>query len=373
MAMRFFPLFALLAAGCSSAPPVMGTPDAGRPMDSGVAEDTGPARSEACVAQDQALQAALDGARKSPNAMLAVKNEACGNAVYVSGSEQTANIDSLWRVGSVTKTYVSATILSLVKDGKIGLDDLLDKWVPNVMKSTGVTVRMLLNHRSGIFNYTEDSTFFADRTRKWKPREIVDFATVHDPYFAPDADFHYSNTNYILLGMIIEAATTTSVGAAMHARAIDVAGLRHTFLDGEDLLAGTLARGFNGTKDATTLGNPSEPWTAGAMVASGADISEWMWALHGTTTVLDKNQHDTLTSKPSALSSSMSYGLGVEITSAAVGGKAGAGFGHDGAIDGYLTMAFYFPDVKTSIAVVVNKIPGDPNAILAAAMGVLFP
>lgn len=335
--------------------------------------DAGPVRDAECMAQDQMLQAVLDQARKSPNAILSVKNETCGNSVYVSGSDQTANPDSLWRIGSVTKTFVSATVLGLVKDGKVGLDDPLEKWVPNVAKSAGVTVRMLLAHRSGIFNYTEDSTFFADRTRVWKPREIVDFATMHDPYFAPDANFHYSNTNYILLGMVVEAATGMKAGTAIHARAIDVAGLTHTFLDGEDTLGGTLARGFNGTTDVTHLGTPSEAWTAGAMTASGADLAAWMWALHGGTTVLDQNQHALLTSKPSTISSGVTYGLGVEMTSADIGGNAGAGFGHDGAIDGYLTMAFYFPAVKTSIGVVVNKVPGDPNAILAAAMGALFP
>jgi D-alanyl-D-alanine carboxypeptidase len=373
LAMRF--AWLLFFAACSSAP-VTSMPDAAVPQDSGLPmDDSGPIRSEACTAQDQALQAALDTARgtKSKNAMLAVKNEACGNTVYVSGDAQTANVDSLWRVGSVTKTWVSASILSLVKEGKVGLDDPLDKFVPNVAKSAGVTVRMLMGHRSGIYNYTEDNTFFADRTRVWKPREIVDFATMHDPYFAPNANIHYSNTNYILLGMILEAATGMKAGAALHARAIDVAGLKHTFFDGEDMLGGTLATGYNGTKDATHLGTPSEPWTAGAMVATGADIADWVWTLYGTEKVLDANQRMTLVANPSPLGSGVSYGLGVELTSAAVGGKAGAGFGHDGGIDGYLTMAFYFPDVKTSIAVVVNNTSADPNAILGAALDTLFP
>lgn len=372
--MRFFAL--LFLAACSSSP-ITPTPDSGAPIDAGSMPEAeaGPVRSDACVAQDMALQAALDTARgtKSKNAILAVKNEACGNTVYVSGDEKTGSFDSLWRVGSITKTYVSATILSLVKDGKVGLDDLLDKFVPNVAKSTGVTVRMLMNHRSGIFNYTEDTTFFADRTRIWKPREIVDFATMHDPYFAPNMGIHYSNTNYILLGMIIEAATGMKAGQAIHARAIDVAGLKSTFLDGEDTLMGTLATGYNGTKDATHLGNPSEPWTAGAMVATGADIAEWAWTLYGTEKVLDANQHAMLISNPSSLGQGVEYGLGVELTSAAIGGKAGAGLGHDGAIDGYLAMMFYFPDVKTSIGVVVNNTAADPNAILGAALDTLFP
>src|SRR4051794_22032792 len=114
--------------------------------------DLGPAE---CRQLKIDLQKAADEKRTSPNAVIAVHTETCGAVVVVSGDAATAAADSLFRIGSVTKTFVSATILSLVKDGKLTLEDPLSHWVSGVTGESGVTVRMLLNHTSGFFNYTE--------------------------------------------------------------------------------------------------------------------------------------------------------------------------------------------------------------------------
>ena len=175
--MRFILVFLV---SCSGAPSL--TSDAAPAVDAGQNVDAGSdssTRSAECLDQDQKLQAAIDTTRKSPNVLLAVKNEACGTSVYVSGDEKTAKVDSLWRIGSVTKTYVSASILSLVKDGKIALSDPLSKYVPNVANTNGVTVEMLLDHRSGIFNYTEDPNFMNNRTMPWTPQQIVYINQLH--------------------------------------------------------------------------------------------------------------------------------------------------------------------------------------------------
>ena len=112
--------------------------DHGRALD--LALDQG--RSDACLAQDETLQAALDGVRESPNAMLAVHNPACGATVYVSGDPASGNVDSLWRVGSVTKTYMAATILVLAREGKLSLEDPLSQWVADVPQTEGVTIKI---------------------------------------------------------------------------------------------------------------------------------------------------------------------------------------------------------------------------------------
>lgn len=298
--------------------------------------------------------------------MVAVRTAECGTTVYISGAG--VGVDSLWRVGSVTKTFVMASILRMAKDGALGLDDLLADHVANVANSDGVTIRMLLKHQSGIFNYTEDPAFFADRNRVWQPREIVDLATAHAPYFAPGAGWHYSNTNYVLLGMILEAVDGTAAGDVLHARAIDLAGLDHVFLDGYEALDGDLATGYGaGGEDLTYLNDPSGPWTAGAMVASGADLADWIYTLHGTDVVLDADQRaETIASPVSG------YGLATVILPAPTG-RTGLGYGHTGVFDGYTTHAFYFPVIDVALAAVVNQDGEDSGVPFNAVARALYP
>jgi D-alanyl-D-alanine carboxypeptidase len=271
----------------------------------------------------------------------------------------------------VTKTFVSASILSLVEQGKISLSDPLSKWVPGVPNTTGVTVMMLLDHRSGIYNYTDDPSF--DPTKPWTPQQIVALAAMHAPYFAPDADFHYSNTNYVLLGMILEAATGQKAGAALHARAIDPAKLTGTFFDGFDAIdPARMARGFHLGTDVTFYDDPSVSWTAGAMVSDGASLAQWMATLYGTDAVLDANGRALLTSKTSDLGNGVSYGLGVILFDASITGGGGPAMGHDGAIAGFQSQAFWFPQKQTAVVSIVNDDTGDPNAVSVAALQKLF-
>ncbi len=373
--MRALVLLTLGLLACGSETPPASTADTGladTPGDGGDdgSVDSADGRPAACTALDGELQAALDTARgKTPNATLAVQDEACGLRAFVSGDPANATLTTLWRMGSVTKTFVSAVILGLVKEGKVALTDPLSKWVEAVPKTDGVTVRMLMNHTSGIFNYTEDPAFFADRLKKWTPREMVDLATKTDPYFAPGADFHYSNTNYVLLGMIAEKAGGKKISALIRERALDPAGLGATFFDGEESLVGTMTKGFTGTKDVTFVSDMSGPWAAGAMVAPAIDLARWASTLYGTTKILDADQRKTLLADPA---SSGSYGLGVVILKPAVTVGGGQALGHDGAIDGFATQMFWFEGKKTAVASIVNKTGGDANAVTLAAIKILF-
>jgi D-alanyl-D-alanine carboxypeptidase len=403
-----FLVFCLLTIGCSDKGPAAGDTArardaffseagkhdaAGETRPDGTRPDIGiDALPPACAAQDLALQSMLDANRSAGvrNAFLAVKDQNCGTRLYLSGDPTTAATTSLWRIASITKTFTSVAILSLIKEGVVSLDDPLSKWVPNVPNTTGVTVQMLLNNRSGIYNYTEDTTF--DPTKPSTPQQLVDLATAkHLPYFAPDAGFNYSNTNYVLLGMILEAATGQKAGAVLHARAIDKAGLSSTLFDGYDTIApSSIARGFKPSgADITFFYDPSAFWTAGQMVATGADLVNWAATLYGTNTLLDANQQTLLTSTASNMGNSWNskfswlvgakYGLGVVLTDPTVTSNGGQGYGHCGVIEGYVTCAFYFPAHKTAVAVGVNRIPksyiygADVDPIFVGALQGLFP
>lgn len=364
-----FALGSLLLA-CSDAN--KGGSIAAAPEDAGITGDADAStRSPECTARDISLEAALNSALKTTNALLSVRDEKCGTSVYVAGKVETANKDSLWRIASITKTYVSALILTLVRDDLLALDDPMSKFVADVPGTKDVTVKMLLNHTSGIFSYTSDKAFFADRHRAWTPRELVDLATKHAPTNAPGAKWSYSNTNYILLGMIAESAGGKQIAELLHTRVLEPAGLKATFLDGAEPLTGTLAKGFSGKTDVTLLNHMSGPWTAGAMVASGGDLAEWIYALHGTTKVLKADEQAILRTGVEA-GDGVSYGLGVLILDRSQTGGAGPAYGHDGGIDGFSSIALYFPEKKTSIGIVVNEDGADYSPILSAAMKKLF-
>src|SRR5256885_14289786 len=135
-------------------------------------------------------------------------------------------VSDRFRVGSVTKTFVAAVVLQLVGEGKLSLDDTVEKWVPGLVPGgDAITVRELLNHTSGIFDYLNDgdSTVLrpylkGDLGHVWTPRALVGVASKHPPHFPPGSGWSYSNTGYIVLGLIAEAATGDSLGAELKRR-----------------------------------------------------------------------------------------------------------------------------------------------------------
>ncbi|WP_328544778.1 serine hydrolase domain-containing protein [Streptomyces europaeiscabiei] len=207
-----------------------------------------------------------------------------------------------FRVGSITKTFVSTVLLQLEAEGRLTLDDKVDKWLPGVVRGKGhdgrrMTLRQLLNHTSGIADYTSDKQFvkdvflaegfFENRYRTWSPRELVGIAMKHEPDFAPGADWSYSNTNYVLAGMVIEKATGNSYGHEIRARIIEPLGLRDTKVPGTvPNLPGPHSRAYSKlaetadgrTYDVTRF-NSSAAGAAGGMISDADDLNRFISAL----------------------------------------------------------------------------------------------
>lgn len=191
-----------------------------------------------------------------------------------------------FEVGSVTKTFVSATILKLVEEGRLTLEDTVGRWLPNLNwanVSPSITVRQLLSHRSGVYNFGDDTPFrqalFSDWSRHWQPEELSPY--VRAPYFLPGADGEYSNTGYVLLGMIIRSATGSSVAAEMRRTILEPAGLHNTVMGAEETWNGPLANphlDFNGDGIHEDLGALSQTailtsfWTSGAEISTAEDL-----------------------------------------------------------------------------------------------------
>lgn len=340
----------------------------------GSAGSAGAAGSSACALLDEKLQAALEGARTktgSRDAALAVTTPECGTKSYVSGDSGLTGAE-LFRIGSVTKTYVAAVILRLVGAGKLSLDDHLDKWVSGVPNGDAISVRMLLNHTSGIFNYTEDAGFLGDLQKKWTPDELVALAAAHGAVNPPGTTWKYSNTNYVCLGIIAEKVAGSAIAQQIRAELLTPNQLAHTFFDGQEPLGDPLAPGFSqlGT-EVTTAVDPSGPWAAGAMTATVADTARWI-ELFGSGAVVSPALAAEV-EKGESVAPNVSYGLGMMMLEAAITAGAGKAYGHNGSINGYHTQAFHFRDTKTSIVSVVNQDGANPNDVTLAALQTLFP
>jgi CubicO group peptidase (beta-lactamase class C family) len=150
-----------------------------------------------------------------------------------------------YRIASVTKTFVATVVLQLAAEGRLGLDDQVERWLPGMVPNgRSITLRELLNHSSGLFDYDQDEAWvtarISDPGREWSPRELLAVAFSHPPIFAPGSDWSYSNTNYILLGLVVEAATGTTLAAQLQARLFAPLALGATSFPAETAIEGHL-------------------------------------------------------------------------------------------------------------------------------------
>ncbi|MFI5708426.1 serine hydrolase domain-containing protein [Kribbella sp. NPDC051620] len=255
-------------------------------------------------------------------------------------SRQPVDPDGWFRIGSVTKTFTATVVLSLVAEGLVDLDQPIEHWLPGVVPSgDAISVRRLLNHTSGLYNYTEDlpdsAQIVRDRFDHWEPQRALSLAFAHEPLFAPGADWSYSNTNYTLLGLLIETVTGGPYAAAVRARVLEPLELGRTLVPGDDAkLPEPHAHGYllvdGESVDLDEL-NPSQAWAAGELISTAADLNTFFAALLGGD-LLPPDQLNAM------LTTVGDYGLGIARRRLTDGTEF---WGHNGGIFGYLTSSFH--------------------------------
>ncbi len=190
-----------------------------------------------------------------------------------------------FRIGSITKMFVVTVLLQLVGEGRVSLEDSVQRWLPGVLERNGyagerISLRQVLEDSSGVRDYLRDLGFSAmnaadmDPYRVWKPRELVDIATATPPYAAPGAELHYSNTNFVLAGMVIEAVTGQSVESEVRRRIVEPLGLRHTGFPQGPEIGREWLHGYFLARDVS-VSNPTMYSWAGAMVSTLDDVAEF--------------------------------------------------------------------------------------------------
>ncbi|MFB6892041.1 serine hydrolase domain-containing protein [Kitasatospora sp. NPDC056327] len=270
-----------------------------------------------------------------------------------------------FRIGSVTKTFAATVVLQLVGERRLGLDDPIERHLPGLVPNgTAITVRQLLNHTSGIRNFTDDPRFDTEgeealerwltvgRWSTYRPLDVVRIATARPPYGSPGSGWWYSNTNYVLLGLIVERVTGRTWAQETERRIIRPLGLRDTSMpDTSVTVPGPHAHGYaerpGGPADVT-LQNPSAYGAAGAGISSARDLARFNAALLGGRLLrpaeLDamKQQVDT--------GLGFTYGLGLSRHP----GACGEFWGLTGGIAGYGTLVTGTADGRRQVVVSVN-------------------
>ncbi|MFI9549074.1 serine hydrolase domain-containing protein [Streptomyces sp. NPDC052016] len=267
-----------------------------------------------------------------------------------------------FRIGSVTKVFSAVVLLQLVDEGKLSLDAPVNRYLPGLLPDSKITVRHVLSHRSGLYDYTEDmfadtvSGFEAVRAKVFTYRQLIDRSLRHARTTAPGGDYSYSNTNFVVAGMLIEKLTGHSVGTEYQKRIVEPLKLRDTFYVHPDTaIPGVHTRGYL-TPDApaTTLVDATRQtvsWaqSAGALVSSTRDVNTFLSALlRGRLTSAEAL---TQMRRWIPAGTRQAYGLGLRRRDLSCGVSV---YGHTGAVQGYYTYAFTSKDGRRSLTALAN-------------------
>ncbi len=271
------------------------------------------------------------------------------------------DIHSQFRVGSITKTFTAMVVLQLIDEGWLQLDDTVDQFRADVPNGDKITIKMLLNHSSGLAEYLNgvdaDYGVLTEPLYEWSPDEQLSMAFQQESYFEPGTGFAYSNTNYVLLGLIIESVSGRTASSMIQTRLIEPLQLYDTFLAEGASVPETCVRGYQVINEDlwvdVTETSASLTWTAGAMISTLYDLKVWAQALGECTMISTAQCVEQYEAVP--VDGMNGYGLGISMQDGYIG--------HNGAVPGYNSEMRYWPDSKTTIIVLQNTLGGDTGAV----------
>ena len=276
--------------------------------------------------------------------------------------------DILFGTGSNTKPFVAVTVLQLSEEKKLSLDDTLADLFPEYPAWGRVTIRQLLHMRSGIHDYIFVPELqleaLMNPMKKWTPAELLGYVADKEFDFDPDEGCAYSNSNFILLGLLIERVTGNKASSEIRRRIIDPLGLTCTAFHGEEELPGTISEGyadvFGNFYHISAMLDPSFVWTAGAIVSCSRDLAEFARGLFFGDLVKPATmiQMKDFTNC-SLLDGEVDYGLGLMRRET----PAGTSYGHGGTSYGYGSFLFYIPEHDIITAYLTNYVPDQARFI----------
>lgn len=276
-------------------------------------------------------------------------------------TKQPVTKENKSKIASMTKTLTATVILQLVQEGVLSFEDTLKQWLPaiEIEDADIITIKQLLYHISGIFNYVHDEDFvteiFADPAKVWPPLDLVAIAIKHGPDFAPGAAWNYSNTGYVLLALIAEAATGSTIEAQISDRVFKPLGMASSTFPGGIIIPEPFNQGYDDNNldgvvepsENNTNFDPSGPWSAGAVISKASDLLRWIEALVDGELLTEEIQKQRLTWIETGIEGLPTFGMGIA--------NDNESFGHIGQIFGYNGSIQQFRDVN--FVVLINGLP----------------
>jgi D-alanyl-D-alanine carboxypeptidase len=322
------------------------------------------------VTRDAALDEAIRSGMKRasvPGAIVGVWREGQPPYVRAFGVRDTASGEPMatnlsMRIGSNTKAFVATALLMLAERGKLGLDDPIDRYVKGVPSGDHITLRQLAQMRSGLFNYAADPdtsrAIYQQSHRQWTPQELLEASFRHPPLFPPGTDFDYSNTNTVLLGLVVEKISGQSLASFIEQNILKPEGLTRTVFPAGAEIPSPHSRGYYKMPDGkivdATDWNPSWGWAAGNMISTLEDLRVWTRDLATGKLIspaMKQEQQQFLSAPPEG--DGALYGLALE--------NQNGWIGHNGNINSYMVYPYYLPSERMTLVVMLNSgadIPG---------------
>jgi D-alanyl-D-alanine carboxypeptidase len=281
--------------------------------------------------------------------------------------------DDHFRIGSIAKPYVATVVMQLVEEGKLDLDDPVERYLPGMVPNgADISLRRLLNHTSGIADYSEVSQEVAapyvkgDYAHVWTPRQLVRIAVAAGPLFKPGAGVHYSNTNYALIGLVIEQASGHSLGRELRTRIFEPLKLTNTTFSTDGHMPTPHARGYlvgSGKPVDVTEVYPYY-WGAGNLVADADDVAVFYKALMRGKLVSPAS----LAEMKKVVAQTPDRGQGLGLVSGR--NRCGRFYGHDGSVPGYFSDALVMNSGR-QVVFLVNSVSIQDNVANPKAQKVL--
>ena len=290
--------------------------------------------------------------------------------------------DTTFVVGSITKTFVTAAIMELKEDGDLSIDDPLSNWLPDYPNSANITLAQLMSHTSGLFDYFQHVDYnlrvFNEPDHEWTPQEILtDFW--RNPYCEPGTCYQYSNTNFVLLGMVLERETDQELSELLRERFFEPLELDETFSQCEAPPPPGSARGYlvrperavgldDGTDYRPTTSAATVACAVGDIVSTSSDLADWARTLYGGQ-LLEARSLALMTDYEYSAYAGGTYGLGTR-TRVVEGVRL---FGHTGSLRGFDAAMWHAPEVDLTMVVLTNRGRIDANPIIDALAAIALP
>ncbi|WP_406359230.1 serine hydrolase domain-containing protein [Streptomyces sp. NBC_01635] len=310
-----------------------------------------------------------------------VRTRTAGVRDRVSG--EAMDTRARFRIGSVSKTFSSVVLLQLVDEGRLELDAPVNHYLPGLLPDDRITVRHLLTHRSGLADYTEAMFaktvpgFEAVRNRVFTYQELVDLSLAEPRTTEPGVAYKYSNANFVVVGMLIENATGTSVAKQYEQRIIKPLKLRHTsYVHPETRIRGTHVRGYLHPDEVgaplvdSTEQTVSWAQSAGAVISDPADLNTFTTALMRGRLLSPRMLDAMTTVTPTDATQTRFYGLGLRRYDLSCGTQV---YGHTGTVQGFYTYAFATRDGRRALSAMANTSNrGAANTALGGTLEAAF-